>query len=96
LIKVKSFEQRQMVIGGWLAHSDGTYGVLVDDLDGGALLFAGIVDIGIGPTLIAALETIEQPATPFARQPPPRGCRQPRSRRKSGCAEREGNFTGSL
>ncbi len=79
-IKIKNFEARPMVIGGWLAHSDGTYGVLVGDRDGDALRFGGVVDIGIGPNLIAVLQTIESPRTPFARGPLPRGARhcQPR------------------
>jgi bifunctional non-homologous end joining protein LigD len=79
-IKIKNFERRDMAIGGWLAHSDGTYGVLVGDVDAQALVFGGVVDIGIGPRLIAVLETIEQERTPFARGPLPRGARhcQPR------------------
>jgi bifunctional non-homologous end joining protein LigD len=79
-IKIKNLESREMVMGGWLAHSDGTYGVLVGDRDGDTLTFGGVVDIGIGPNLIAALQTIEQPHTPFARGPIPRGARhcQPR------------------
>jgi bifunctional non-homologous end joining protein LigD len=79
-IKIKNFETREMVIGGWLAHSDGTYGVLVGDRRGDALVFGGVVDIGIGPQLVAALEMIEQPRSPFAPGELPRGARhcQPR------------------
>jgi bifunctional non-homologous end joining protein LigD len=79
-IKVKNFERREMVIGGWIAHSDGTYGILVGDRDGDRIVYGGIVDIGIGPSLVAALETIEQKRTPFAPSPLPRGVRhcQPR------------------
>jgi bifunctional non-homologous end joining protein LigD len=79
-IKVTNFETREMVIGGWLAHSDGTYGVLVGDRAGGALMFGGVVDIGIEEQLIAALESIEQQRSPFASGPLPRHARycQPR------------------
>jgi bifunctional non-homologous end joining protein LigD len=65
-IKVKNFDRREVVIGGWIAHRDGTYGVLVGDLEGNVLAFAGVVDIGIGPQLIVALQTIEQRESPFA------------------------------
>jgi bifunctional non-homologous end joining protein LigD len=79
-VKIKNFETREMVVGGWLAHSDGTYGVLVGDRRDNVLVFGGVVDIGIGPQLIAALETIQQTRTPFAPGPLPRGTRhcQPR------------------
>jgi bifunctional non-homologous end joining protein LigD len=73
--KVKNFEQREVAIGGWLAHSDGTYGVLVGDERQGRLEFAGVVDIGIGPKLIEVLAAIERPKTPFAGGPLPKGAR---------------------
>jgi hypothetical protein len=44
-----------MVIGGWLGHADGTFGILAGDRDGETLVFGGVVDIGVGPKLIAAL-----------------------------------------
>ncbi|MDB4964438.1 MAG: ligD [Myxococcales bacterium] len=71
--KVKNFEHREVKIGGWLAHSDGTFGVLVGDETDGRLDFAGVVDIGIGPRLIEVLSTIEQPRTPFAPTALPKG-----------------------
>ena len=79
-IKVKNFEAREMVIGGWLEHSDGTFGILVGDADGDALVFGGVVDIGIGPALIEALKLIEQPRSSFRRESLPKGTRhcQPR------------------
>jgi hypothetical protein len=58
-IKVKNFNEREMVIGGWLAHRDYTFGILVGDRNGDAIVSGGVVDIGIGPNLIAVLETIE-------------------------------------
>jgi bifunctional non-homologous end joining protein LigD len=73
-MKVKNFETREMVIGGWLAHRDGTFGVLVGDRVREALVFGGVVDIGIGPNLISVLESIEQERSPFA-QRLPRGTR---------------------
>jgi bifunctional non-homologous end joining protein LigD len=73
--KVKNFEQREVAIGGWLAHSDGTYGVLVGDERQGRLEFAGVVDIGIGPKLIEVLAAIELAKTPFASGPLPKGAR---------------------
>jgi bifunctional non-homologous end joining protein LigD len=79
-IKVTNFETREMVIGGWLAHSDGTYGVLVGDRVGGALVFGGVVDIGVEPELVAALASIEQQKSAFTGGPLPRRARhcQPR------------------
>lgn len=73
--KVKNFDRRDVLIGGWITHSDGTHGILVGDLKEGAVVFAGVVDIGIGPKLIQVLETIEQKRTPFAAGPLPRGAR---------------------
>jgi bifunctional non-homologous end joining protein LigD len=70
-IKIKNFVERQLIIGGWVAHRDGTWGILVGDLQEGELVFSGVVDIGIGPRLISVLETIEQPVSPFVRGPVP-------------------------
>jgi bifunctional non-homologous end joining protein LigD len=70
-IKIKNFERSDLIIGGWVTHRDGTWGILVGDLDGGEFVFGGVVDIGIGPKLIAVLETIERPRSPFARTPVP-------------------------
>jgi hypothetical protein len=49
--------------------------VLVGDLQDNVLAFAGVVDIGIGPQLIAALERIERPTSPFATTRLPRNAR---------------------
>jgi bifunctional non-homologous end joining protein LigD len=64
-IKIKNFEHREVVIGGWITRRDGTHGILVGDRDGDKLAFAGVVDIGIGPKLIEVLETIRQEKSPF-------------------------------
>jgi bifunctional non-homologous end joining protein LigD len=65
-IKIKNFEHREVVIGGWITHRDGAHGILVGDRDGDKLAFAGVVDIGVGPKLIGVLETIRQEESPFA------------------------------
>jgi bifunctional non-homologous end joining protein LigD len=54
-IKIKNFEHREVVIGGWITHRDGTHGILVGDRDGDKLASAGVVDIGVGPKLIGVL-----------------------------------------
>jgi bifunctional non-homologous end joining protein LigD len=41
-IKVKNFERREVVIGGWITHRDGTHGILVGGRDGDAIVFAGV------------------------------------------------------
>jgi hypothetical protein len=61
----QNFERREVVIGEWITHRDGTHGILVGDRDGDKLAFAGVVDIGIGPKLIEVLETIRQEKSPF-------------------------------
>jgi bifunctional non-homologous end joining protein LigD len=70
-IKIKNFDRCELIIGGWIAHRDGTWGILVGDLQDGELVFNGIVDIGIGKKLIAVLETIERPVSPFTHGPVP-------------------------
>jgi ATP-dependent DNA ligase len=64
-IKIKNFDRGDFVIGGWLDHTDGTAGVLVGQVVDGELVFAGVVDIGVGPKLIATLAMIERQTAPF-------------------------------
>jgi ATP-dependent DNA ligase len=58
-LKYKNYDSRELVIGGWIEHRDGTFGVLVGDRDGERLVFMGVVDFGIAAELIAVLKTIE-------------------------------------
>jgi hypothetical protein len=76
----RNFQRRELVIGGWITHSNGTHGVLVGEFDGEKLRFVGIVDRGVEPDLIEVLAKIEQVHSPFAAAPLPRGIRyaQPR------------------
>jgi ATP-dependent DNA ligase len=38
-IKVKNFERRELVIGGWITHRDGTHRILVGDRDEDSVIF---------------------------------------------------------
>jgi bifunctional non-homologous end joining protein LigD len=79
-MKFKNYDSRELIIGGWIEHRDGTFGILVGDREGERLVFMGVVDFGTALELIAVLKTIETKATPFARGSLPRRARhcQPR------------------
>jgi bifunctional non-homologous end joining protein LigD len=65
-LKLKNFVTRKLVIGGFVRHEHGSYGVLVGEPTRARLVFAGVVDVGVTPALIARLQPLVVARTPFA------------------------------